>query len=1019
MASCIPLVEFERRKRVSLSFIALFVCSVLIQANLAGASGNPASGNTALIAYYNKTPSLEAPKYRFWNGSAGVWNSGFDAVSLDPSEGLVWLQVESNTARDEYVLVAVTNHSRGVAMVYANSLWGSEFVFSNSTSASQFGASVAFEQLSGVALLVWNNGSADVPYAVWNGAAWSAVSSIPSDSCTSGANWTYLFPKHDSDEAILVYSDGQGRLCGQHWSGSAWDSQKNFENVTTPFSELGRFFSGAFEYSSGRAIVVWESSNGSSSNEGNINFANWTGSGWSGVGLASKDLGKQNDWISCASQKSTGAQASNVVECVSSEDTGSSSDDVNVGQWNGTKWVDDKWHALDASAEGDSNNGNFIDVSFIGETNKTIIAYIDNNDAFPTLKVCNTGSNCDDNGDFSTVSGSLSQCGENANARFPKIASDPFSNDSIIGWVSKDSWNKCTAFYNGSAGAVGGQATKLGSGRAIVSSIDSPTFDLVFNSFNRNPWSSNKSVNSSSVAPGGSILLSALWFDDIALNSCWLEWNATGTFANESAALFNSSNSSYSNFSKQVPLNASGWVQARIWASDSRGKENSSDAFYFYVNTSLVTPRFGWNSFNKTNSSEFNPGEVVSFLVRVTDDNGTSSVVLNVDGVNHSMGLLNGSALDGVWSFNAPGLGAGVHSYEFFASDGGFSSESPVFELLMSRNSTAPLNFYLNSLTQNLSVLEGGSVNASGFKNASEGSLDLLRNGTLLASGQAPFFVDVPPAGYWNYTLSYNETENYSAKSETLFADVFQVTPSPSPGSTSSTTEGSSGNAGFYQTPTPIATPSATPAVPSLAAEASSSPQNPSPGAESIFTESEPEVFYSIENVGSLRLLKQARVVSSSVGGALKKSTVVTITLLNGGGDSLKDVILYSDLPSGAGNFNETPNAIQGSQAEWRITGLGAGESKTFAYTLERGIARNEFDQLKLTAFATGLNSGFSPPYELILLLLGGSGVAVWYWRKHRPKTEEEKLDDALDSLSEEDKAKRLGSSPETTDSKK
>lgn len=1010
----LPVLRFSCKDDLRLSrfSILLFLLLFSIQAELSNAS-SPTPGNGALIAYYNKTPGLEFPKYRFWNGSAGAWGSGFDAISLDPNEGLVWVQVESNPVRDEHVLVAITNHSRGVAMVYADSAWGSEFVFSNSTGASQFGASVAFEQVKGDAVLVWNNGSADVPYAVWDGQSWGAVRSILSDSCASGANWTYLFPKRDSDEAILVYSDGQGRLCGQHWSGSDWDSPKNFENVTTPFSELGRFFSGAFEYSSGRAIVVWESSNGSSSNEGNVNFANWSGSEWSGIGLASKDLGKQNDWISCSSQKSTGAQSSNIIECVSSEDTGSSSDDVNVGQWNGTKWVDDKWHSLDNSAEGDSNNGNFIDVSFIGETNKTIIAYVDNNDAFPTLKVCNTGSNCDDNGDFSAVSGALSQCGESANARFPKIASDAFSNDTLVGWVSKDGWNKCTAFYNGSTNTVGRQETKLGSGRTDAGSIDSPSFDLVFNSFNRKPWHSGASLNSSNVPPGGSVLFSALWFDDFALGSYWLEWNASGAFSNESLAPFSESNASYSNFSKQVPANASGWFQARIWASDSRGKENSSGAFYFYANVSLVAPVFGWQNFNKTNASEFNPGEAVSFLASVTDDNGTSSVVLNVDGENHSMALLNGSSLDGVWVFDAPGLGAGSHSYEFFASDGGFSSESQVFELLVSRNSSAPLVFYLNSSHQNTSLSEGGSVNASGFKNSSEGSLDLLRNGTLLASGQAPFFIDVPQAGYWNYTLSYNETGNYSGKSETLFADVQAAAAS---GSSSSTTEGSSGNAGFFQTPTPLATPTST-ASPSVAAEASASPQ-PTPGAESIFTESEPEVFLSIENVGSLRLLKQARIVSSNVNGAVKKSTVVTITMLNGGG-SLADVILYSDLPEGASGFNQTPDSIQGSQAQWRVDGLGAGESKTFAYTLERGIARSEFDQLKLTAFATGVNNGFQPSYAILLLLLAISGVGVWYWRAHRPKAEEEKLKDALDSLSKEDTVKGMDSASEANASKK
>ncbi|MBS3070664.1 hypothetical protein J4220_04115 [Candidatus Micrarchaeota archaeon] len=349
-------------------FIAVLLAAGLLAPQAWAAS--EVSGTTALAVYYDNSSSPNIAKNRFWNYSNASWNSPASALALNESEALAWVDLKANPTRDEYVLVAITNSSRAIASVYSNGAWGNELVLSTVTNYSQWGASVVFEHQSGDAIVVWNNGSADVPYAVWNGASWSAFSSILPDSCTAGANWTFLFPRFNSDEAILAYSDGQGRLCGQHWNGSAWDSQSNFENVTTAFADLGRFFSGAFEYSSGRAIVVWESSNGSSSNNGNINYANWTGSGWSARGRASNDVGSENDWISCDSQKSAGQQASNIVVCVSTEDTGSSSGDVNVGQWNGTEWVDDKWHSLDGSAESDGPNAAFADVAFVGQTKR-------------------------------------------------------------------------------------------------------------------------------------------------------------------------------------------------------------------------------------------------------------------------------------------------------------------------------------------------------------------------------------------------------------------------------------------------------------------------------------------------------------------------------------------------------------------------------------------------------------------------------------------------------------------------
>ena len=1078
-------------------FLAVLLAAGLLAPQAWAAS--EVSGTTALAVYYDNSSSPNIAKNRFWNYSNASWNSPASALALNESEALAWVDLKANPTRDEYVLVAITNSSRAIASVYSNGAWGNELVLSTVTNYSQWGASVVFEHQSGDAIVVWNNGSADVPYAVWNGASWSAFSSILPDSCTAGANWTFLFPRFNSDEAILAYSDGQGRLCGQHWNGSAWDSQSNFENVTTAFADLGRFFSGAFEYSSGRAIVVWESSNGSSSNNGNINYANWTGSGWSARGRASNDVGSENDWISCDSQKSIGSQASNIISCISNEDTGSASDDVNAGQWNGTAWVETTWQSIDASAEGDGTDAKFIDIAFIGQSNKTLIAYVDNGDAFPTVKTCDTGSNCDANADFVTVSGSLSQCGEAANARFPTLVSDAFSNDTLVSWISKDSWNKCAALYNGSTNSLSSQSPSLGTGRKSFADGDSPVFSIAFKQHNQKPWAQDSQANASQALFGSTILFSSLWaddlqlsqywfeynrtgvfanttpslhsansswanfsittnasdagktirlrvwtnetrsaawantnagllnstdwidvsiidgkpysteaasnasaqnavldwilfsarwFDDLALSQYWLEWNATGAMQNQTPSAFAFSNDSHSNVSVQIPVSSGGTVAARLWANDSLGNANATGLFFININSTPLFPSFQWQQFNFTNGSEYAAPLAIAFYANFTDDNGTAGVTLSFNGSNYTMALWNGTAVNGVWNYNLSGLGAGTYGFSYTAFDGAFASASPGFSLYVSKNSSAPLALHLNSSAQNLSIIEGQSVNASGFKGWSEGVLDLLRNATLLASGQDVSFSDEPAAGYWHYTLSYNETQNYSARGESLFV---LVSPPSSGGGSSGGGGSNSGNPDFFPpAPTPISTPapSAQPtSSPSVEAQPSATPL---PGTN-LGESTTPEVFYSIENApGGLRVLRSVRVLPLADGG---KYSVVTITVFNGGGASLQNVVVSGPVPQGELNFAGAPPQVEGSQAKWILPELRSGESKTFTFSLDRPMAKTEFDELTITAFATVSSQDIAPALGLLILVFTASGMTVWFVRKNRQLTPEQQLE--------------------------
>ena len=86
-------------------------------------------------------------------------------------------------------------------------------------------------------------------------------------------------------------------------------------------------------------------------------------------------------------------------------------------------------------------------------------------------------------------------------------------------------------------------------------------------------------------------------------------------------------------------------------------------------------------------------------------------------------------------------------------------------------------HLYLNGSEDNLTADFGNTTNATGEKDNPEGSLDLLLNGTSLGASQ---HITNLGAGYWNYTLVFAQTENYSANFTTLFVTINQVSSSTS-----------------------------------------------------------------------------------------------------------------------------------------------------------------------------------------------------------------------------------------------
>ena len=113
-------------------------------------------------------------------------------------------------------------------------------------------------------------------------------------------------------------------------------------------------------------------------------------------------------------------------------------------------------------------------------------------------------------------------------------------------------------------------------------------------------------------------------------------------------------------------------------------------------------------------------------------------------------------------------LAAGT--YNFTCNSSATGNYTPAYNQTLHEITRAPmpLLLYLNSSQSSQSYSYGETSNATGYKSYPEGSLTLLRNGSDYGNPE----ITELPAGYWNYTLVFAQTQNYSANSTTLFATV-------------------------------------------------------------------------------------------------------------------------------------------------------------------------------------------------------------------------------------------------------
>ncbi|MBP9668907.1 MAG: DUF2341 domain-containing protein [Candidatus Pacebacteria bacterium] len=219
----------------------------------------------ALVAYGEGT--VTTPRYRLWDGTA--WGS--EGSALDVGGIIQYVVTKAGTTRDEFVLAtqdAVNDVNVQIFSATTTTWRNLQEVTAGVANNQRRGFDVAYETLSGDALVVFCDGDADPAYYVWNGSVWTGPTSI---NIGSALNCEYIKLASDpvSDEIILVERNTGSIYEAQVWDGSGWSFSQTLGSMSDAAHEG---IAVEYEESGEQAMVVV-------SNAGNANFAwaTWDG----------------------------------------------------------------------------------------------------------------------------------------------------------------------------------------------------------------------------------------------------------------------------------------------------------------------------------------------------------------------------------------------------------------------------------------------------------------------------------------------------------------------------------------------------------------------------------------------------------------------------------------------------------------------------------------------------------------------------------------------------------------------
>ena len=227
----------------------------------------PSESGDSRLVYANESSSSGKARTRLMINNSTDWTAA--SKLKDTGSVMEWMRHEISSANtNEEMVLTVSNAGQDVAVQRRDGgAWQLEWSDSNSAAAQNTWkyrlADIAYESLSGNALVVYGDGDSNPTFKHWDGSNWSSADNVfVTPPGSQEIIWVELVSRPGHDDIALAYMDWNRRVFAVIWSGNTWD-EANL--VTLESSKVQhqymRGYDIAYEGISGDLLACWSFEN--------------------------------------------------------------------------------------------------------------------------------------------------------------------------------------------------------------------------------------------------------------------------------------------------------------------------------------------------------------------------------------------------------------------------------------------------------------------------------------------------------------------------------------------------------------------------------------------------------------------------------------------------------------------------------------------------------------------------------------------------------------------------------------
>jgi len=375
----------------------------------------------------------------FTTPQQGAWDGLTLGSQSNTALSTTWTTVTSaeSPTRNEAIVVGVDTNGVVRGERWDGTQWNALPTNPLSTvpSGARQGFAVAYEQKTGNAMLVWDDGTA-LSYSVYNGTSWSTAATV---SAYKGAEpqQMHIAANPKGNDMALVISDTNGDDYALIWNGSSWGHAVTLDTSGTGINDQ-LSTAVAYESQSGVAMVAY-----AKANNANVYYRLFNGSTWGNETAAGSYSGTAYPlYLTLASDPNSDRLAMG-LHSVSVLNAHVQSFSI----WNGSSWGN---RVTPGSYTNSSSPGSNVAVAFESLSGDVLAMYgtTGNNASYLT---------------WSSSSGTWSSSATGPAAAYMKLFSDPYSDHIMVGVQTTGSSTNFIDWTGSAFGTSSSAATNAGS----------------------------------------------------------------------------------------------------------------------------------------------------------------------------------------------------------------------------------------------------------------------------------------------------------------------------------------------------------------------------------------------------------------------------------------------------------------------------------------------------------------------------------------------------------------------------